>query len=259
MKNKKVYIITLLISTALLLPSFFYNSSQSTDYCPLLSVLSGIGCSGIAAAIMAIFLEYTNNKREQEKLKRAKTLYFRQIYDQLVMMIERTLWFYERLPESSFNWDLPDYVYSTLKYMVGMSTRFPERSLTYAEAINMLKDVGEKFNLDNIKQLGENEKHKINRLFQIVAASASYLLNEANSIKDNKLILDVEEYMGLDQNKSIMFDISFFVTLMAKPDKNYQAAVESLIRVTEQIRKIGMYPRNDIRVGLHGSFPMNEI
>lgn len=259
MKNNKIYIITIFVSIALLIPSLFCNPSQSTRTYSLLSVLSGIGCSGIAAAIMAIFLEYSNNKKEQEKLKKAKSLYFKQIYDQLVMMIERILWFYERLPDASFNWNLPENVYSTLNYMVGMGTKYPEKSLTYAEAINKLKCIGDKYNLDNIKQLSEDDKHKVNRMFQIVAASASYLLNEANSIKNNQLVLDIEDYLGLDENKSIMFDISFFVTLMAKPDKNYQAAVDSLINVTEKIRKIGMYPQNNIRVGLHGSIPMNEV
>lgn len=245
-------------SVLLFVPSLLCEG-LSSNLKPLYDVFSGIGCSGIAAAIMAIFLDYSNSRREQEKLKKAKSLYFKQIYDQLIMTIERILWFNERLQDAAFDWNLKDYDYSTFSYMAGMGSRYPEISLTYDDAINKLKDIGVKYNIDNIKTITEPDKYKITRLFQILAASSSYLLNEANTIKNNKLTLDVIDYMSLDENKGIMFDISLFITLMRKPDKNYQAAVNALISVTERIREIGLYPKGDIRIGLHGSFPMSEL
>lgn len=258
MKNLKIYIITILGSMLLFVPSLVCECSHS-NLQPLYNVFSGIGCSGIAAAIMAIFLDYSNNRREQEKLKKAKSLYFKQIYDQLIMVVERILWFNERLQDADFNWNLQDYDYSSFGYMVGIGSRYPETTLPYDAAINKLKDIGVKYNIDNIKTIAESDKYKITRLFQIVAASSSYLLNEANAIKNNKLTLDIIDYMSLDENKGIMFDISLFITLMGKPDKNYQAAVNALIRVTERIREIGQYPKDDIRIGLRGSFPMSDL
>lgn len=258
MKNLKIYFITILVSIPLFIPSLFCKCSYS-NLQPLYDVFLGIGCSGIAAAIMAIFLEYTNNRREQEKLKKAKSLYFKQIYDQLIMTIERILWFNERLQDTTFNWNLQDNDYSTFGYMTAIGSKYPETLLAYDDAINKLKNIGKKYNIENITTVAEADKYKINRLFKIVSASCSYLLNEANTIKNNKLILDVEEYMSLDENKGIIFDISFFITLMSKPDKDYQAAVDSLISVTERIRKIGQYSKGDIRIGLHGSFPMSEL
>ena len=78
MKNLKVSFITRLASILLLIPSLYCECSYS-NLQPLYDVLSGIGCSGIAAAIMAIFLEYANNGREQEKFKNVKSLYFKQL------------------------------------------------------------------------------------------------------------------------------------------------------------------------------------
>lgn len=175
------------------------------------------------------------------------------------MTIERILWFNERLQDTSFNWDLQDSDYSTFGYMAGMGLRYPETLLAYDDAINKLKNIGMKYNIDNIKTIDDSDKRKINRLFQIVSASCSYLLNEAITIKNNKLILGIEDYMSIDENKGIMFDISFFITLMGKNDKNYQAAIDSLIKVTERIREIGQYPKGNIRVGLHGSVPLSEL
>jgi len=175
------------------------------------------------------------------------------------MVVERILWFNERLQDADFNWNLQDYDYSSFGYMVGIGSQYPETTLPYDAAINKLKDIGVKYNIDNIKTIAESDKYKITRLFQIVAASSSYLLNEANAIKNNKLTLDIIDYMSLDENKGIMFDISLFITLMGKPNKNYQAAVNALISVTERIREIGQYPKDDIRIGLRGSFPMSDL
>ena len=258
MKNLKIYITTLLGSLLLFVPSLLCGSSYS-NLRPLYDVFSGIGCSGIAAAVMAIFLEYSSTRREQEKLKQAKSLYFRQIYDQLIMTIERILWFNERLQDASFNWNLHDSDYSTFHYMTGIGSLYPQTSLPYDDAINKLKEIGVKYNIDKIKIIAESDKYKIMRMFKIVSASCSYLLNEAITIKNNKLILGVEEYMSLDENSGVMFDISFFVGLMSNPYKNYQAAIDSLINVTERIRKLGQYPKGDIRVGLHGSFSVSEL
>lgn len=259
MKNLKFYFATMVGSVLFIIMPTLLRECSYSGIQSLFGVFSGIGCSGFAAALMAIVLDYSNNRREQEKLKKAKSLYFKQIYDQLIMMIERILWFNERLQDTSFDWNLQDSNYSSFDYMVGLGSRYPETSLTYDDAINKLKYIGEKYNLDNVKSLTEQDKHKINRLFKIVSASCSYLLNEANTIKNNDLILDVEDYMSLDENKNIMFDIFLFITLMGKPDKNYQVAVDSLIKVTERIREIGQYPKGDVRIGLHGSFPMSEL
>ena len=57
MKDFKIYIITIIVSVLLLIPALICEN-------PVLNTFSSIGCSGIAAAIMAIFLEKANTKRE---------------------------------------------------------------------------------------------------------------------------------------------------------------------------------------------------
>ena len=86
-----------------------------------------------------------------------------------------------------------------------------------------------------------------------------YLLNEAKAVKDNKLLLNAENYLSMEENKDIMFEISLSVGLMAKKNKNYQVAINSLVKVVEKLREIGSYGKGDIRVGLHGSVPISEL
>ena len=95
--KKKIYIWTIVISLLLLIPACIWN-------CNIMTILSGIGCSGIAAAIMAIFLDMASLKRENERKAKTRAIYFRELKEQLKMMIERILWFDERLNEN-FDWD----------------------------------------------------------------------------------------------------------------------------------------------------------
>ena len=64
--NTKFYIITLIISLLLMMPSCFISD------CGWVNLLSSIGCSGFAAAVMAIFLEKNMEKRKE----RFKETYF---------------------------------------------------------------------------------------------------------------------------------------------------------------------------------------
>ena len=71
--NKKIYIGSIVVSILLLIPACIWRST-------ILTVLSGIGCSGIAAAIMAIFLDSAALKKENPKqelyiLENSKTNY----------------------------------------------------------------------------------------------------------------------------------------------------------------------------------------
>jgi hypothetical protein len=54
--SKKIYIWTIVISLLLLIPACIWDYN-------ILTILSGIGCSGIAAAIMAIFLDLATLKK----------------------------------------------------------------------------------------------------------------------------------------------------------------------------------------------------
>lgn len=252
MKDIKIYIITIIISTFMIIPSLFLEIT------PLINMLSSVGCSGLAAAIMAIFLERANEQRELRKSQAAKSLYFKKIYDQLIITIEKLLWFNDRLSDESFDWELQDSIYSSMNYMVAMNPQYKERKLSYDDAIIELSKMGEQYNLDNIKLLNEKDRHNVNRMFSIVAAGSIYLIMEANAIKDNKLILAVEDYMDIKENEQLMLDISFSIGLMKNNDKNYYVAIDSLIKATNKLREVGLYT-NDIKVSLHGSISVEEL
>lgn len=250
--NKKIYICTIVVSLVLMLPACFFN-------CGIVSLLSGVGCSGFAAAIMAIFLDSASYKREQKRQQNAKTLFFKNINNQITMLIERVLWFNDRIEEPGFNWEYDVSTYSTLQYMIAASREYESAgTISFDNAVEKLNIIGTNYDLDHQANMSPDELKRVQKMFSILAYSCSYLLSEVNSIKENRLALDVEGYMTLEQTETLAFETSFIVSIMAKPQKNYGAAITSLITIAKLIRAVGNY-NDSIRLGLHGSFSMNEI
>lgn len=249
--NKKIYTWTIILSILFLVPACIWEHA-------VLSILSGIGCSGIAAAIMAIFLDSASLKKENERKIKARAIYFRELKDQLKMMIERILWFDERLNDD-FDWSKDPKIYSSFQYMIYAGQQYPsEEKISFEEAEAKLNTLKDKYSLDQQSRMQPDQLQKVQRMFLILSASGLTLLSEANSIKERRIELDAEDYLSLKEIENMCFQISLGVSLMCKPNKNYGTAVSSLISAYKTICKAGNYT-DDINVGLHGTIKMSEI
>lgn len=251
MENKKLYIIISIISLVFMISSCIWE-------CSVLNILSGIGCSGIAASIMSIFIERNTAKKEELRLIKARTLYFKSINDQLNMIFERIIWFDDRMNEPQFNWSFQPQKYSSFKYMIWANTNYKEETITFDEAEKRLKGIGEKYNLEKQNKMTDEELAKVQKMFCIIANSGNYLLNEVNVIKENKLTLNISEYLPMDKIESLLFHIYSGIGLMNSPGKNYSTAINSLLAASKIIREAGEY-KDDIRIGLHGTIQINEL
>lgn len=249
LKNR-VYLITIFISIILIIPLCFSNSI-------IFSVLSSIGCSGIAAALMAIFLDIKIDNDTKRKIKKAKGTYFHKLYDELVFIMQRILWFEERMNDIDFNWDLPLEEYSSLRYMV-FSSKYPTEELIFSEAVKRLKICSDKYSLENLKLFSIKDREKINKMFSIISASGKFLIEYANNIKQNEIILDIENYLSLDKINSIYFNIGISLEIMRKNDKNYSLAIDLIINAAQDIRTECGFSGN-IKVALMGTIPSNSI
>lgn len=248
--NSKVYIWTVILSFLLLLPACIWSY-------PILTILSGIGCSGFAAAIMAFFIENASLKKENERKAKAKSIYFKSLEDQLKMMLERILWFDARLDEK-FDWSQDSTTYSTFHFMVSASQQYPEQTISYEEADKRLEELKTKYSLEQQSHMSPDKLANTQKMFSIIAASSRYLLSEVNTVKDNMIPLDSEGFISLADTKQLLFDISLSVSLMNSPNKNYGLAIAQLTSSYKKVRSIGKY-FDDIRIGLHGSINMSEL
>ena len=209
--------------------------------------------------------EYDLNKivieeryQEKERKIKARAIYFREVKDQLKMMIERILWFDQRLNDD-FDWNQDPAVYSSFQYMIYAGQQYPgKEKISFEEAEERLKALQDKYSLGQQSKMQPEQLQKVQKMFLILSASGLTLLSEANSIKERRIELDAEDYLSLKEIESMCFQISLGVSLMCKPNKNYGVAISSLVSAYKTISKTGNYT-DEINVGLHGTIKMSEI
>lgn len=249
--NKKIYIWTIIISILFLLPACFWNYAVFT-------IISGIGCSGLAAAIMAIFLEGSSAKKERERKAKARAIYFRELKDQLKMMLERILWYDARM-DDNFDWNKDPAIYSSFQFMLYAGRQYPsEEVISFQDAETRLKALAGKYSLDEQAKFTPEQLQKVQKMFLILSANGLTLLSEINSIKGSRIELDAEDYISLKEIESLHFQILMSITLMSKANKNYGAAILSLISAYKTVCKVGDFSE-DIHIGLQGTIKMTEL
>lgn len=249
--NKKIYIWTIVISVLLLIPACIWD-------CSILTILSGIGCSGVAAAIMAIFLDIESLKKENERKARTRAIYFRELKQQLKMMLERILWFDERLNEN-FDWDQDPSLYMTLQYMLYVNQQYSkEEEISFEEAEKRLNALKDKYSLDQQASMQSDYLLKVQKMFFILGTSGIELLSEVNSLKERRIELDTEDYISLEEIDNMCLHIPLSISLMLKPNKNYGTAILLLVLAYKTICTVGNYT-DKISIGLHGTIKLTEI
>ena len=248
---KKIYIWTIVISIAFIIPGCIVSY-------PALNVLTSIGCSGIAAAIMAMFIEkHTKNQQETIK-KKARKAYFQELHGQLKMMLERIVWFDERMDDAQFDWGKNPIEYSSLKYMIWATANYPEYVMSYNDIRNALLKIADKYNLEHQENMSTNEKIKVYKMFNILGVSGTEIVRQIEIIDANKLMLDMEDYMSLDDISGLYSSIRMAVFLMMTNGKNYGIFVSQLLSAYD---KISCYcgENKSFSIGVHGNFSWKEL
>lgn len=250
MENKKIYLTTSVISLVLMIPGCIWS------HC-VLNMISSIGCSGIAASIMALYIEQNSEKKEKLRLADAKNLYFKELNNQLNMTLGQILWFDEKMNDSQFDWSLPIEQYCSLSYMIQAKAK-DDCKISFEEAKARLKKVSEKYNLESQKKMTRDELFKVQKMFRIIANYSKDLLFEIEKVKENKLILDTVEYLEMDKTDDLLFNISLGIGSMPLPKKNYSLAINQLLSASELIREVGQYT-DPICIDLRRSIQINEL
>ncbi len=176
-----IYGITLLVSIFLIVVSFCPGGYEAAG-----TVLLSIGCSGVAAAIMAIFLEISSvkNKKEQEEFFRYT--YFNDLNQQLKKLFERLLWFDKTLGNVDISKDM-DY-YLSLDFISEAEMLDVYETITFKEADLRIQKLFEKYKEEKWND-NEITWEQINRVLQIIGRASVGVTYEIDRLKDDKFEL----------------------------------------------------------------------
>ena len=218
--NTKMYVITIIVSIILMIPYGLDNS------CGWFNLLSGIGCSGVAAALMSIFLDRINEKREQERKDRFISGYFYPLYHELSLFLGRLLWINEHINDDEIICDLPlDYYYSK-HFMIKFNPNSQScNCLEFQEAKAQIRSLEDKYSILKMKNMPLEKLDRIKRMFLILHYGSLNLVSEVEKIKNNAILLDSESYFSLDEINQLCFNISLGIGSLDKERPNYEAVL----------------------------------
>lgn len=231
--NMKMYVITIIVSIILMIPYGLDNS------CGWFNLLSGIGCSGVAAALMSIFLDRINEKREQERKDRFINGYFYPLYNELSLFLGRLLWIDEHINDDEIICDLPLEYYYSKHFMIKYNPKSQScKRLDFQEAEAQIQSLEDKYSTLNMKDMPLEELDRIRRLFLILHSGSLNLVSEVEKLKNNAILLDSEGYFSLDEINQLCFNISLGIGLLDKERPNYEVAISSIFQAYTSIRTL---------------------
>lgn len=249
-----VYIISIIVSTIFIVTGSFFYKNQTFS-----SILIGIGCSAITAALMAIFIEIKDKREYNKKIKSNRKLYFGKLNNEVKMLIQRILWFDERFNDEKFNWNLDKNVYNSLQFMLFTFKEYPsDHIVSYEEAEHKIKECEEKYGYPQYYEYDEDTKNRINRMFSIISDSAGTLKGILIRMLFNDIELASEDYISLSDLESLRFDLLGGIELLSNPGKNYAAALRMIMAASKTIRVVGGFS-DSIRICLQGTVGMDEL
>lgn len=249
--KKKFYVITLFVSLLFVIPSIWITH-------PSVTILSNIGCSGLAATIIAICLENIIEKEMRISRDRAKKVYFNDLYKQLEMMLERVVWFDDRMNDPDYNWDMVPSEYTSFYYQLKAFSKYADYVLTDSQFAERIVSISNRYSLDNQEKMDPLEKAKTNKMFIILAESGLDVLKQVKMIEDNKNMLDLQDYMSCKDITGLCNQINLSICLMLKEGKNHGVAVQMLYNVYKELMSI-CGPIRSFRIGLNGTFSLTEL
>lgn len=241
---KIVYIATIIISTFLILLSY------RTD-CLIDNTINSIGCSGIAAAIMAIFLEKEAKHKEQKEKKKARRLYFSELYNELKLLIERIIWLDDRMNDIKFRWDLTDSFYYSQEYMLSDFNKHRGYDLNQTEMKKRLAEIKTKYNLESQQEMSSLEEYKMYKMLSIICFGKIYLINQIEIIENNKVILNEEGYLSLQDIDKLRNNLHMAFYIMSLKNKNYGIAVSLILEAYEIMNEIYGDDNKPFRIELY--------
>lgn len=246
MKIRKsyLYLIFSIISLVIIYFISYYNHYPLSDIC------ISIFCSILAASLLAVFIEEMNTRQETIEKNMFKKIYFEDIDSDFSRIIGHLLWFEEHKDDDFINWEEDITWFIDFKFNIFASEFTETYTISFEEAAKRLKDMSEKYTLDEIQIMSDDEKFKVSKMFNILSYECINVLVKLNKIEDNKIELDVGEYMKIEDLNELLNNMKQCYYIMSNNEKAYGVGIKLLISSANKIREVGNY-NNNINIGMN--------
>lgn len=225
-----IYLLTLALSITLICLSFCSFTNE-----PVKSLLLGIGCSGIAAALMAFFLDIKDSSVRTQQLKRLRKHYFEKTDIHLKFLLNRIIWLDAHVYDNQFDWGRPIEHYSKQIYLHSQPI---ETLKNYSDARSKVIACEGKYSSSNMAAMGEAERKIARDMFLIVAQSSTDIVSLSEEMYRERTFLASEGYMSLSEVESIYSSVGQALKIMINGSGDLGGGVKILRSVTDKVNDI---------------------
>lgn len=229
-----VYICTMLISGILIKCSFNSNLDEMWA-----TICVSIGCSGIAAAVMSIFLDLRNARKDKRKKEELRKVFLFGLYHELQHLFERVVWFDRVFDKLKLEKEI-DY-YMTTDFIKEAYECDCYEATSIEKCKDEIKNIIEKYNNDEWKKSDNDSYKKIEKMFRIIGEASNLVSYEHDIIKRNQMFLVANEIFSTEELRSISTNIDKFVEFLKTPKTNYSTALVFLLDGYLEIHNMGAF------------------
>ena len=234
MKHEKIYIITIEISIGLIFFSFLPYGWKVWE-----NILVSIGCSGITAAIMAIFLELYDEKKERIRRKQLRQAFLSGLECELRYLFERVLWFDNVLDKINLSKDIEYYLsldFISEAYSIGY---YQQTSFNACE--REIEQICRKCQPESLLCKDSEMISKVQKMFSIIGSASKTIIAEFDIIKRNQMFLITNGIFTSEELKTMHTCIGKNVELLSTPNTSYGLPLNFLLEGYKNVHKWGQF------------------
>ena len=242
MKNSRIYIGTIIVSIGLIVFSFIPYGWKIWE-----NILASIGCSGIAAAVMAIFLEMHDERKEEKRRKELRQTFLAELDSELRHLFERVLWFEGVLDKIDLSKDIEHY--TSINFIKEAHSFKYYRQTKLVDCESEIARICEKYQEKSIHEMDKESISKNEKMFLIIGIASRSVVSALENIRKNQMFLIVNNIFTIDELNDIYVYVGRNIELLQTPRTNYGVPLEFLLNAYKRTHEMGNFDEDIMIVG----------
>lgn len=239
--TKAIYIISIVVSLIFIIVSYIPYGIKGAEV-----ILQGMGCSGIAAGIMAIFIDDIQQKQNKKRISELREKFLWRLNVQLKLLFKRIIWFDHVILEHDLDKEIGYYL--SLDFL---SEAFKWNYYKSDKIENVEDEINEIINKYNKEKWEDSEAityDKVEKMFNIIGFASAELQSEVDNLLNNEMYLIVNGIMTTKEIKELYGCLRNHVQFLQVKGTNYSTSLLFLLQAYKFVRSMGNYQEDDMYI-----------
>lgn len=233
--NNIVYIVTLAIATLCIFLSFGLANVRQAE-----TILQGLGCSAIAASIMAFFIDYLQKQKTDKKKSEYRQALLSNLNQELKKCLERVIWFDEAILKLDMDKDIQYYL--SLDFFRETWSLDLYQVMDGEKAAIKVSEILKKH--DEIKQglpVDEDLAKKMTKMFKIIGIASGGIQKQLDKLYEERFLIISSGIMNEGELLEIYHTLNHMVDYLEFNNKSYGTPIVFIFNAYKKIRALCNY------------------